>query len=106
MSDEISINDINKILGFNNEEEPIIDQQTVDKLLDCACGSTGTPPEQLKQGESTVPKSLPVNPAFIGNYGWLCPRCGRGNSPYTMTCPCVPAEPIQWTCTDHPGAGR
>lgn len=24
--------------------------------------------------------------------GWICPRCGRGNAPSCMTCPCVPME--------------
>jgi len=22
--------------------------------------------------------------------GWICPRCGRGNAPYSMTCWCIP----------------
>ena len=30
--------------------------------------------------------------------GWLCPSCGRGNSPDVMTCPCNPAPPVQVTC--------
>lgn len=25
-----------------------------------------------------------------GNYGWICPVCGRGNAPGTATCPCIP----------------
>lgn len=22
--------------------------------------------------------------------GWTCPICGRGNAPFTSTCPCIP----------------
>ena len=25
---------------------------------------------------------------LAGNYGWICPVCGRGLSPYTAQCPC------------------
>ena len=39
----------------------------------------------------------PAQPTYP-NYGWICPRCGRGNAPGTQTCPCVPAPPIVWTC--------
>lgn len=39
----------------------------------------------------------PAQPVYP-YYGWLCPRCGMGNAPSTGTCPCVPAEPIVWTC--------
>ena len=31
------------------------------------------------------------------NYGWICPVCGRGNSPFTSTCPCRPLK-TQITC--------
>ena len=30
-------------------------------------------------------------------YGWVCPICGRGNSPFTSTCPCKPLD-IKITC--------
>lgn len=34
-------------------------------------------------------------------YGWICPVCGRGNSPFTSTCICRPLN-TQITC----GPGR
>jgi len=33
-----------------------------------------------------------------GFYGWICPVCGRGNSPFTSTCPCKPLD-IKITCS-------
>lgn len=34
-----------------------------------------------------------------GLYGWICPVCGRGNSPFTTTCPCKPID-IKITCNN------
>lgn len=34
-----------------------------------------------------------------GLYGWICPVCGRGNSPYNSTCPC---KPVNWEFTCGP----
>lgn len=31
-------------------------------------------------------------------YGWVCPVCGRGNSPFTSTCPCQGYPPNKITC--------
>ena len=32
-------------------------------------------------------------------YGWICPICGRGNSPFTSTCPCKPwIQNLDITC--------
>lgn len=37
--------------------------------------------------------------SVIGTYGWICPICGRGNSPFTSTCPCKPWVPnVDITC--------
>jgi hypothetical protein len=34
----------------------------------------------------------PVEKPFV-NYGWKCPVCGRGNAPWSATCPCTPYPP-------------
>lgn len=36
--------------------------------------------------ETDCPKRQVMEAAATG---WLCPACGRGNSPWNMTCPCV-----------------
>ena len=36
-------------------------------------------------------------PSPVAMPGWVCPVCGRGNSPYTSTCPCIP-QILQITC--------
>ncbi len=33
-----------------------------------------------------------------GAVGWTCPRCGRGNGPFTSTCPCLPMPAPVVTC--------
>jgi len=43
--------------------------------------------------ENTLEKNKPQL------YGWICPVCGRGNSPFTDTCPC---KPINWNLTCGP----
>lgn len=30
--------------------------------------------------------------------GWLCPACGRGNTPINMTCPCKGWPKMEITC--------
>ena len=50
--------------------------------------------EELKKGKE-IPPSPPIT---FYNYGWICPVCGRGNAPYTQTCPCV-SVPFKYEVT-------
>lgn len=43
--------------------------------------------------EDTSKTSKPVQ------YGWICPVCGRGNAPFTSTCPCKPID-LKITCNN------
>lgn len=42
--------------------------------------------------------------SYIGNYGWICPKCRRVNSPNVNHCPC--SEPGAATITTTPTADR
>lgn len=57
-------------------DEPTL-QETVDKL---------------------VQDSYDKKPAVPMATGWLCPQCGRGNAPYSKSCPCVPLPTPEITC--------
>ena len=35
---------------------------------------------------------------IFGNYGWICPVCGAGNSPYSTICPCRTYPNMEITC--------
>ncbi len=48
------------------------------------------------EGKSITVK-YPYTPNFLlyGNYGWICPLCGRGVSPSVSICPCN-CQAINW----------
>lgn len=48
--------------------------------------------------DGTAIPGTEAKPFTIFNYGWICPVCGRGNSPYTGSCPCKPSPPFTITC--------
>lgn len=61
-------------------------------LTSCDCGTAHKPgcPFYPKYGcEVTYAPS--VSPPI---YGWVCPVCHGGLSPFIFRCPCTPAEPV------------
>ena len=40
--------------------------------------------------------TTPTTPAIV-TYGWVCPKCGSVNAPWSATCPCS-APIIKITC--------
>lgn len=58
---------------------------------------TNTTTDRPGDDGTAMPGTEP-KPVGIFNYGWICPVCGRGNSPYTSSCPCRPSPPFTITC--------
>jgi len=47
---------------------------------------------------TVIKKGTTSKQTTSGMPGWCCPRCGRGCSPYTSYCPCVPMPQMKVTC--------
>ena len=43
-------------------------------------------------------KEIPTAEYRGGRFGWVCPICGRGLSPYTNVCPCQNGKGWEVTC--------
>lgn len=57
------------------------------------CLTCGKKDEEIDSCERCKPK---------GMLGWICPVCGRGNSPFSLSCPCTPFPQYPITC-EMPG---
>lgn len=51
--------------------------------------------------DKTIPEipefQMPKAPMY-GPLGWICPKCGSGNSPYSHRCPCTVVPITTITC--------
>ena len=60
--------------------------------ISCNCGK--------KNAEVDNCETCKSKPGAFGTQGWICPACGRGNSPFSSSCPCKPFP--QWSITCVP----
>jgi hypothetical protein len=44
-----------------------------------------------------------IQPPPLPQYGWICPKCGRGNAPFKMSCDCTAITIYGNTYTTAPG---
>lgn len=66
--------------------------------------TTTADPPPFEQSKTPIGETIELGGQHtaIGTYGWICPVCGRGLSPFTSMCPCKPFEPrITWTTTPY-----
>jgi hypothetical protein len=54
--------------------------------------------ESIEEHKEDSLKQTPTPLNLGGMHGWVCPVCGRGNSPFSSNCPCVPMPPMKITC--------
>ena len=62
----------------------------------------------VEQSKTPINETIKVGDQIstIGIYGWICPVCGRGLSPFTTVCPYIPFTPqITWTTPFHYNPG-
>lgn len=58
----------------------------------CECGNEDDEGKELADGldiKAEIAKPKDEEDA-LRLYGWICPVCGRGNSPFVTECPCYP----------------
>ena len=71
------------------------------KCIDCGNDWTGIFDINIGTVTPNIPSYEP--PKISGSYGWICPVCGAGVSPYQDHCPCCSGK--NWTPTWTCGSG-
>ena len=82
-------------MGFKNDGVKWTwDDKTTTPCSNWYTTTTSTDEEELKKiadkwkGEFIVNNpTTPTTPAIV-TYGWICPKCGSVNAPWSATCPC------------------
>lgn len=88
---------------MNNDSTPKeASQSEASKTLDSSFKNTKTSlPKKRGKINKQIDKSKICQPATPHFIGWICPACGRGNSPFSSMCPCQGFTDYQVTCSVH-----
>ena len=52
-----------------------------------------------KYTTTAIPRSETYNVKPYAQQGWVCPKCGRINAPWVMTCPCYDEKTVEFSWT-------
>ena len=71
--------------------------------LGTACGYCERCMDELAKMNSGNPNGQigglgAISPQAPALSGWICPKCGGGNAPSSLRCPCSPLPPMISTC--------
>lgn len=76
---------------------------TIDSIRECVEAVHNNYESDMEQGYLNAIECVEEQPTIelpsnSGHFGWVCPVCGRGLSPYTAVCPCQNQTRWEITC--------